>query len=266
MKRFDRESSARVSVNRSVHMAGILHFSTGEFGAPNVNAQPRALPARTVNVLPLLVAAATGASVMYLMDPARGRRRRRLVADKVRHMAHIAGDTAAVTARDLANHARGLAAAAQRPFAGDDADDSVIHGRVRAELGRIVSHPGSVEVMVDQGCVVLSGPVLSDEVSSLLSGVAKVRGVRDVEDRLERHETAESVPGLQGFVRGPARRFELQQENWTPAARLLTVVAGGLMVARSLRDEDGSKPLNAAFGIAGFALMTRAAMTCRSIV
>ena len=211
------------------------------------------------DLVPLLVAAGLGASAMYLLDPARGRRRRRLLADKLVHAAHVVSDEAGTTRRDLANHARGLAAAARRPFAGDDADDAVIRERVRAELGRAVSHPAAIDVSVNDGCVTLSGAVLSDEVASLLDQVSKVHGVREVEDVLDRHERAGSVPSLQGSSRKPARRFELQQENWTPTARLLTGIAGGLLVARALRARDRSGLESAALGMSGLGLLTRAA-------
>jgi uncharacterized membrane protein len=211
------------------------------------------------DLVSMLVAAGVGASAMYLMDPARGRRRRRLLADKLVHAAHVVSEEAGTTRRDLANHARGLAAAARRPFSGDDADDAVIRERVRAELGRAVSHPAAIDVAVYDGCVTLTGSVLSDEVSGLLEQVSKVRGVCDVEDVLDRHERAGSVPSLQGQSRKPARKFELQQENWTPTARLLTGIAGGLLVTRALRARERSGLESATLALSGLGLLTRAA-------
>jgi uncharacterized membrane protein len=218
----------------------------------------RRIAERGPELLPVLLAAGVGAAAMYLFDPARGRRRRRILGDKVRHAAHVAADTAATTSRDLANHARGLAAATQRPFTPAQADDAVIHDRVRAELGRIVSHPGAIEVAVDQGRVALNGPVLTDEADALVECVSKVRGVADVADNLVRHDSAGSVPGLQGTPRVPARRFELQQENWTPAARLLVGLAGGYLIARASRPQNRESLLNAVIGLAGAGLLTRA--------
>ena len=145
------------------------------------------------NVLPYLIASGIGAAAMYFFDPSRGRRRRRLMADKVNHAAHVAAETAAATRRDLANRARGLVASARRPFISTSTDDSVIRERVRAELGHVVSHPRSVEVHVEEGRVALTGSVLEDEAADLVSHVAKVRGVVDVADNLVRHPAPESV-------------------------------------------------------------------------
>lgn len=213
------------------------------------------------DVFPLLVAAGMGAILMYFLDPGRGRRRRRLVRDKVVHAAHAVGDAASTTGRDLANHARGLAVAARRPLAsGDEEDDAVIHERVRSELGRVVSHPGAIEVRSQQGMVTLLGPVLEREAGPLLARVKRVRGVRAVEDQLDRHETAGNVPALQGSSRPRAPRAELRQENWTPTARLLVGVAGGTMLGSALRGRARDRGLlDAALGMAGAALMLRAA-------
>jgi uncharacterized membrane protein len=213
--------------------------------------------AKRIDLVPILLAAGAGAGMMYLLDPSRGRRRRRLLADKVVHAAHVAGDAASTTGRDLANHARGAAAVARRRIQSKDADDEVIAERVRAELGRVVSHPGAIEVDVDEGLVTLRGDVLSEEADDLLACVAKVRGVEDVENMLQYHEEAGRIPSLQGQGRPATRRFEFQQENWTPAARLLIGVAGGLLMTQALRRGRWNSA-STAMSLTGFSLMTRA--------
>jgi osmotically-inducible protein OsmY len=76
---------------------------------------------------------------------------------------------------------------------------SSVGSRVRAELARVVSHPRAIEVtIIHEGCVSLGGPILSSEADAALAAVARVRGVATVEDNLERHESAEGVPALQG--------------------------------------------------------------------
>jgi hypothetical protein len=55
--------------------------------------------------------------------------------------------------------------------------------------------------------VILSGPVLAAEVDELLSKVKKVKGVHEVESRLEVHESAENVPSLQGESSNGSRRL-----------------------------------------------------------
>jgi hypothetical protein len=93
--------------------------------------------------------------------------------------------------------------------------DDLLEARVRARLGRLVSHPGSVEVVVHGGRVTLIGPVLAEEVGTLLAGVRRVRGVEAVIDELEAHESGARVPGLQGG----ARRAQALRSRFTPGGR-----------------------------------------------
>lgn len=208
------------------------------------------------DLMSLMAAAGAGAAAMYLLDPDRGRRRRALIRDKAVHAAHVASDAAGTTKRDVANHARGLAAVARRRFSADERNDSIIVERVRAELGRVVSHPGSIAVSASRGIVTLSGPVLADEAGKLLAEIRDVRGVEDVVDQLTRHEDGSNVPGLQGGSPREARP-EILQENWTPAMRLASAVAGGALAASTLGGQRRN-PLMAALGLAGAALLARA--------
>lgn len=205
----------------------------------------------------LFAAAGIGAALMYLLDPARGKRRRHLVADKLIHATHVTGETLATTGRDLRNHALGLGASARELFRKDEADDVVIAERVRAELGRVVAHPSSIDVSVTDGQVILSGPVLTHEMDDLLSAVQGIRGVAGVEDHLERHERPGNVPGLQGAAQPSFRKFELLQENWTPAARFLTTVSGAALATYALQRRDRQNPFTALLGLAGLALAAR---------
>ena len=100
----------------------------------------------------------------------------------------------------------------------------------------MVTHPGAIEVAVSQGAVTLSGPVLKHERDGLLRGVRETPGVSGVEDRLEAHEQAGSVPGLEEAGVPREHRFELLQENWSPTARLFAGLAGvGLGLAGARR-------------------------------
>jgi uncharacterized membrane protein len=198
-----------------------------------------------------------GVACMYFLDPGRGARRRALVRDKLIHGLHKAEGAAETTARDLRNRAKGLAAEVRGRFDRADVDDVVLVERVRAELGRAVSHPSAIVVTATDGRVTLSGPILADEVGGLLSCVRGVRGVQDVVDQLEVHQSAANVPALQG---GGAPRgggeFELMQENWTPAARLLVGVAGGTLALAGARRGD---VFGTALSLAGLALLSRSA-------
>lgn len=181
--------------------------------------------------LKLFGSTALGAGLMYMFDPLGGRRRRALVRDKVVHLLNKAGDAAGSTGRDLRNRARGVAAELRTLVSPEhDVPDEVLAERVRAELGRVVSHPGAIEVTTSHGHVTLSGPVLASEEKNVLRYISAVRGVKSVENRLEVHREPGNVPGLQGGAGRREPRFELMQTNWSPTARLLSSLAGGALV------------------------------------
>ncbi|MFL5620650.1 MAG: SRPBCC family protein [Gemmatimonadaceae bacterium] len=227
--------------------------------APTSHAPALPAPAPRNALLAQLAAVGLGAAAMYLLDPVRGRRRRHLMRDKLVHAAKETGDAMGTTSRDLSNRAAGLAAVARRRLRADDVDDAVLIDRVRAALGRAASHPSAIDVNAEEGRVALRGPVLAREADDVVATVERVRGVKEVVDQLERHETAGDVPALQGESQPASSRFELLQENWTPAARLVAGVTGGALAATCLRTEERRKPLSAAIGLAGAALAVRSA-------
>lgn len=206
-------------------------------------------------IMSLAGAAGLGAAAMYFLDPARGTRRRRMVADKVAHTRHVVDDGIRTTRQDLRNRAIGMSAKARRRLTVDDASDEVVAERVRADLGRVVSHPGAIDVSVQEGRAILSGDVLTDEAEKLLRHTRTVRGVQEIVDWLERHDTADDVPSLQGPGRPSEPRFELLQQNWSPTARLLTGVTGGALALGGLK-RGGL--VGWPVGLAGAALFARA--------
>jgi uncharacterized membrane protein/osmotically-inducible protein OsmY len=182
--------------------------------------------------------AALGAGLMVLLDPERGRRRRALIRDKATRAAHSVGDAAGTTWRDLSHRAVGVASEARRIARGEKVADEVLVERVRARIGRLVSHPASIEVSAKGGEVTLAGPVLKRELDALLRGVRCVRGLTRLEEHLEVHEQAGSVPGLQGAGAARPPRFELLQENWSPTARFLAGLAGAGLAGLGARRRD----------------------------
>jgi uncharacterized membrane protein len=195
-----------------------------------------------------------GMGLMYMLDPDRGRRRRALLRDKLVHANHVLNNAASTTARDLGHRASGLWAEGQHLFEREEVAADVLTARVRAHLGRVVSHPHAVQVSVEDGRVTLRGPVLADEVDELLCCVAKVRGVNEVENLLTVHQTPDGVSGLQGGRPRPGSSFALMQSNWSPTIRLFAGVAGGALTAWCLKRRDA---LGATLGTAGFGLLLR---------
>jgi uncharacterized membrane protein len=203
----------------------------------------------------LLLGGALGALAMYFLDPQSGRRRRARTRDRALHAAKVAGEAGKVTARDTAQRAQGVWAEAKKLFHHDDVSDEALVGRVRAALGRVVSHPHAVEVFVDRGHVDLSGPILADEVRALLGSVRRVHGVRGVSDHLAVYPMAGHVPSLQGGVPRSGEHWEFGQDHWAPAARLL---AGALGAGLMLRSAHERGLWGAVLGAAGGGLLARA--------
>jgi len=182
----------------------------------------------------VLAGAGLGAAAMYLMDPSRGRRRRARLGEAASHVSHRTQAIAGMTARDVRHRLSGAAVHTLNRLVEEEvpADDVVVE-RVRARLGRLVSHPGAIDVVASGGTVTLTGPVFAAEVDQLIDGVAAVAGVTAVENKLEPRRDAAHVSALQGpgpraVPSPPATWF-----RWTPTARLIAAVAGLALLALS---------------------------------
>src|SRR6266850_3231295 len=181
----------------------------------------------------VLLGAAIGAGIMYLLDPDGGRRRRALLRDQLVSAAHKTTDAVDATSRDVANRARGVVADLRGRLRRQHVSDEVLRERVRARIGSVVGHAGALEARVNDGQVTLRGPVLSEEVDRLLRRVRSVRGVEDVISELEVHDTPGNIPALQGRPR-PAQAgevFDLLPTRWLAASRLMGVAGAALAVA-----------------------------------
>jgi hypothetical protein len=189
-----------------------------------------------------------GAGLMYFLDPERGRRRRALARDRVVRVAHVGSDAMGATGRDVAQRVSGTTARLRGALRHVADDDAVVVERVRATLGRAVSHPRAIDVQVADGVVTLRGPIIQDEVSRLLRAVERVRGVREVVAELEEHEQAGNVPALQGGR-------SVSQREWSPATRLFTGTTGIALAGYGASRRDAAGALLAA---AGAGLLARA--------
>lgn len=177
---------------------------------------------------------ALGAATMYLLDPAQGKRRRALLRDQLVNKSHEARAFAAVAGRDMHYGARGLIAGVRALRRRGPVPDEILIERVRAKLGRFVSHPRAIDVTADEGRVLLTGAVLASEHAKLLQCVAAVRGVTAVADGLTVHERADGIAGLQGGDPPAGAPMALMQRNWSPTARLLFTSAGGALMVYSV--------------------------------
>jgi uncharacterized membrane protein len=201
--------------------------------------------------------AGLGAGMHYFLDPRVGAGRRSRLRDRAVHAVKRAGDALGMAAADVAGRSHALRPLLRRSLRrGRPVEDRVLAERVRAKLGRYVSHPRSISVTAEEGKVTLAGPVLAREAPALLAHIRKVPGVLSLENALVPHEKSAGVPGLQGGG-NPRRgeRFELLQACWTPAFRLAAGAVGAGALAGGLA-KGGWR--GSAAALAGLAALARA--------
>ena len=208
------------------------------------------------NPMKMIFSTGLGAAAMYYLDPARGRYRRALVRDQLVHSGHKARHGASVVGRDSRNRTVGFAAALRSLFDRGQPDDAVLVERVRACLGRVVSHPHSIKVDASDGVVTLTGLILQEEVPLLIDCALGVPGVRDLKNRLDARAEPGDVPGLQGTPRQrPGTRPAFLQTNWSPTARAAAGLGGLFAMIQGFRQRDTAGTL---IGAAGMLVLTRA--------
>lgn len=193
-----------------------------------------------------------GAAVGYFLDPENGKRRRRLLKDKARHYRRIGASNARKALADAENRVRGVVAEV-RSRVGEEGDvpDDLLEQRVRSRLGHLLTHPRAVEVTVEQGFVTLTGAVLESEVDHAIRDLRTLPGVHRVEDRLERFESSEDVPSLQGGRERRGRRFF--GTGWSPAYRLAGMTASLPLLGWGLRQRGAAGGVLAGLGASLFA-------------
>ena len=139
-----------------------------------------------------------GAGAMYLLDPRMGRQRRALLRDQMTKLSNRVPDQIETMADYKAGKARGVVAETARHLRSEELSDETLVARIRAELGRYVSHPGAIEVNVSNGVVTLSGNILSHEAQPFVAKVKSMSGVQGVDNRLQMHAEGSNIPDLQG--------------------------------------------------------------------
>ena len=147
--------------------------------------------------------AGLGAGLLYILDRQSGGRRRALLRGKALHAFKEATDLLGMVASDVAGRSHGIRPRIRHALKRERVDDRVLAERVRAKLGRYVSHPRSIGVDARDGKVTLTGPIIAKEVFGLVAHLRRVPGVQELENSLTLYEKAAGVPGLQG---GEARK------------------------------------------------------------
>jgi hypothetical protein len=193
------------------------------------------------NPLTLLGGVGLGAGLMYLLDPDGGRRRRALARDKAVHGLKVSGKALRRTSVDVGNRTRGLVSGAASRLRKGSADDQKLEGRVRSKLGRHLSNPSALQVQCVDGRVILSGPVLATEFDKLVAKVQKIKGVQEVESRLEiQYETNGSEHGgRRGSLKGISPRTAVLGLGGVGALAGLGLLAR----SKSAKSGDLNRPL-----------------------
>src|SRR5688572_4374769 len=198
----------------------------------------------------LVASLGLGAGLMYFYDPRLGKRRRTQVRDRVNSLVNTVDDSVDVAMEDMRNRARGVLAELSAKLSDQGAPDWILEERVRTNLGRIARHSRALQVQADGGRIYLRGPALRGEVEALVKTAARTRGVHGVENEIQIFDTPEDIPALQGTP-SPRRQAlpEWQQQNWSPAMRLIGGVGGSLLTLYGLRRRGITKPVLSTAGL-----------------
>ena len=83
-----------------------------------------------------------------------------------------------------------LAYVFREPLRGATLDDDSLIAKVRVKLDDLMEHPGSVNIEVHEGRVILTGPAAEPELRAVVRALRAMPGVRKVECRLRPHAVA----------------------------------------------------------------------------
>src|SRR6185436_17834505 len=78
----------------------------------------------------------------------------------------------------------------------DDLEDELIVELVKSEIARVCVHGDDITVSCANGVVRMEGPVLLADVPRILRCVARIPGIREIHDHLERHRAVARQPQL----------------------------------------------------------------------
>lgn len=145
-----------------------------------------------------LSGAALGLVTSYFFDPVRGKRRRIQAKDQIAARGRDLVEGVEKIAADLRNRAYGSYIEYKNHQHPHEVSDEILNQKIRSVFGRKIKHARAIKTSVLHGVVTLSGPILANEVHSLLRSIKKVAGVRDIINNLEVHEYADGISDLQG--------------------------------------------------------------------
>jgi hypothetical protein len=151
-------------------------------------ARLRSLRMRVGRLFPAVPGLGSGLALAYFLDPAHGRRRRRLVLQRAGGLVRRASRKGRRATRHAASQATGAAQRAAHPRArqAPPGDDVTLAHKVETEIFRPADAPkATVNVNAVDGVVFLRGVArTASEIAELEREVRAIPGVRDVENLL----------------------------------------------------------------------------------
>jgi hypothetical protein len=151
------------------------------------------------NLIAKLGAVAAGALAMYYLDPQMGAQRRALFGEL------LASGLPGRGGRREAGGGQPSRRTYHRPAKADPQADAQLRDEIRSRLGRLVSHPGALDVSVEHGVVRLSGNVLAKERDGLLEQVREIPGVQKLLNAMTAHDSPEGIAESQGKAASTGR-------------------------------------------------------------
>jgi uncharacterized membrane protein len=196
----------------------------------------------------------TGAVAGYFADPEFGEIRRAAFARGAKRILARAAQEGKKSFYDSRNHLAGLVSQYSPRFRAEPASDGVLEQRIRARLGRVVSHPRKVHVVCQSGVATLWGVVPQEEISDLVRVVEATAGVKEVLDHLE-IGPADEFPATQNDALRQAR--DEIRLNWSPSKRVLVGTAGAALAIKGLRSKGW---MGKALAVLGAGMVARSTM------
>lgn len=188
---------------------------------------------------------ALGAAAMYLLDPRAGRRRRARLRDRLVHYLHVTESALRRWFQDAGNRAHGTVAKTRRFLTPEEqVSDRRLEARVRSTLGRLASKPSRIRVEAEAGRVILSGRVVESELGYLLTGLRRVRGVRQVESRL----VVDRATPFPATSRETAAASPAREHQVSPTGRIMVGAVGLGFLAGGIRRGGLTGMASAALG------------------
>ena len=196
--------------------------------------------------------AVAGAAAVYFLDKKRGKGRRQNFLRGADRMGREIAEAARKAAIDTEHRLSGMIKHAWFSLVSEAPEDEILAEQIRARLGRLVSRPHDIHVLVDHGRVALWGSAPEIEAADLVHAVRGMRGVTEVDNHLELREPA----GDQSTNLYQRAKKETSL-NLSPSARLLIGTAGATAAMVGVRRKD---PLGAALTVAGTGLIVHSVL------